>query len=139
MKYISNPWMFSSSTTNFDSKRVENDLKLRSNRKNVRSIAADYYLVFTDHLVHTRQVLSKMVQKNIFQYLSYFHGPHLPKWKYFFLNIRWPDYQLVLEQTVRSSRTVLFFVMFDMFKVWFGPKCDVHKCSKFGRVVMWPD
>ena len=67
--------MFSSSTTNFDSKRVENDLKLRSNRKNVRSIAADYYLVFTDHLVHTRQVLSKMVQKNIFQYLSYFHGP----------------------------------------------------------------
>ena len=86
--------MFSSSTTNFDSKRVENDLKLRSNRKNVRSIAADYYLVFTDHLVHTRQVLSKMVQKNIFQYLSYFHGPHLPNLKVFFLNIRWPDYRL---------------------------------------------
>ena len=30
--------------------------------------------------------------------------------------------EVVLEQTVQCSRTVWFFVMFDMFKVWFWAK-----------------
>ena len=45
--------------------------------------------------------------------------------------------KIVLERTVRCSRTVRFFVLFDMFEVqfWAKIKCDVQKCSKFGPVV----
>ena len=49
--------------------------------------------------------------------------------------------QLVLEQTVRCSWTVWFFVMFDMFKVWFWAKMwcsevfEVRSCCTLGHRV----
>ena len=65
------------------------------------------------------------------------------RWSQSTLNSQWTKIwkKLVLEWTVRCSRTVQFFVMFNMSRVkfGFGPKCDVQRCSKFGPVVMWPD
>ena len=40
---------------------------------------------------------------------------------------------LVLEWTVWCSRTVWFFVMFDMFEVWFWAKMWCLECSMFGH------
>ena len=50
--------------------------------------------------------------------------------------------QLVLERTVQCSRTVRFFVMFNMFEVWFWAKMwcsevfEVQSCCYVTRLVL---